>query len=84
MDRKIYKFGDRTLVSVLKMMQLAFLTQTDVTDNFRYIRLEENPDEPGALEPTAEFNEWFSKAIEKQLEFCQNFEEESKTKDSSK
>jgi hypothetical protein len=75
-ERKIYEFGDKVLVSLLKMLQLAMLTQSDVTDNFRLIRVEASPS--GKLEPTPEFNEWFESQITQLLTTAQAMEEESR------
>lgn len=76
-ERKVYEFGDKVLVSLLKMLQLAMLTQTDITDNFRFIKVEQNL-KTGKLEPTPEFDAWFESQMGRLLAAAEKMETEVK------
>lgn len=40
MQRLIYKLDDSVIAQIVKLIQLGFLTMTDVSDHMRQIRLE--------------------------------------------
>jgi len=62
MERKIYKFDDSVIAQIVRVIQLGFLTGTDVSDHMRQFRLEEGKD--GTLSLTPEYVEHDQKAID--------------------
>ena len=55
MDRKIFKLNDDVLSQIARLLQLAIVTQTDIVDNLRQLRLEEKTG--GGLSLTPEYLE---------------------------
>lgn len=69
-DRPVFKLHDETIVQVVKLLQMAMLTGTNVVDHFRLMRLEVKPGSQ-ALELTPEYQAWFENQIEKMLKFAE-------------
>lgn len=57
-----YKFSDEVIVAIVKLLQLAMITGTDITDWFRMIEM--TPIDGGQLELT----EAYRKVLEDQIE----------------
>lgn len=57
-----YKFSDEVIVAIVKLLQLAMITGTDITDWFRMIEM--HPAGEGQLELT----EAYRKVLEDQIE----------------
>lgn len=53
--RTIYRLDDSVLAQIAKILQIALVTQTDVTDHMRQIVLEPNAEKPGNLVLTPEY-----------------------------
>ncbi len=63
--RQVFKLDDATLAEIVRIVQLGFLTGTNVVDYFRQIRLEAKAHEPASLVPTPEYLAWQEKNIKK-------------------
>lgn len=59
------RLSDNSIASIAKLIQMAILTGTDVTDNLRLIRFTESD---GVLEPDEEFTRGFEDGIKRMLE----------------
>ena len=59
------KFSDTTILTLVKLLQVALLTGTDIVDNFRTIVFEENDE---LLDITEESRDVLEKNIQKMLE----------------
>ena len=59
------KFSDTTILTLVKLLQVALLTGTDIDDNFRTIVFEENDE---LLDITEESRDVLEKNIQKMLE----------------
>ena len=65
-ETKIYSFGNSTISTIAKTLQLAILTGTDIVDNLRQIEVQEN--ENGVLEVTPNYNSQFEHWVAQMLE----------------
>lgn len=61
--RQVFRLDDATLAEIVRIVQLGFLTGTNVVDYFRQIRLEAKAHEPASLVPTPEYLAWQEKNI---------------------
>ena len=68
--RQIFRLSDEALAEIVRIVQLGFLTATNVVDHLRMIKLEPKTEEPTALVPTPEYLAWQEKNIK-------NLEEEA-------
>jgi hypothetical protein len=57
MQRLIYKLDDKVIAQIVKLIQIGMLTQTDVVDHMRQLRLEPAAAGTGNLELTPEYIE---------------------------
>lgn len=69
--RQVFRLGDEVLAEVMRMVQLGFLTNTNVVDLLRTIRVESKTGEPTVLVPTPEYLAYQDKNI-KDLEATAN------------
>lgn len=68
MERKIYKLDDSVLAQIVRLVQLGFATNSDVTDHMRQLRLEESVSQNGNLVLTPEYIKYDKSVIEKLLD----------------
>lgn len=54
-NRKLYKIDDSVIMQFVRLVQLGFLTKTDVVDHFRQIVLEPADDKSSILVLTPEY-----------------------------
>jgi hypothetical protein len=59
------RLSDNSIASIAKLIQMAILTGTDITDNLRLIRFTQSGD---FLEPDEEFVRGFEDGIKRMLE----------------
>jgi len=59
------RLSDNSISSIAKLIQMAILTGTDITDNLRLIRFTQEGD---LLEPDEEFSRGFEDGIKRMLE----------------
>lgn len=67
-QRLIYRLDDSVIAHIAKILQLAFVTQTDITDHMRQIVLESLSDKNGTLVLTPEYKEKVERDIQKMLD----------------
>ena len=67
-QRLIYRLDDNVIAHVAKILQLAFVTQTDITDHMRQIVLEPSKDKSGSLVLTPEYKEKVERDIQRMLD----------------
>ena len=70
---------DTTIAQIVKLIQMAFLTGTDIVDHLRMLLLEE--DENGKLVINGEYAKAFNDSLEKMLSNVKEQESESVAKD---
>ena len=66
--------SDNSISQIVRVLQLALLTGTDITDNMRLMKFEESN---GALELDDEYFETFEANLKKMEEEASNLSEES-------
>lgn len=76
MERKVFKLADDVIAQIARLVQIGFVTGTDITDHFRQIRLEQSSDENvtgDALELnlTPEYREYDGIVVNKLLDEAQ-------------
>lgn len=59
------RLSDNTIAAIAKLVQMAILTGTDVTDNLRLLRLTADGD---VLNPSEEFTSGLDESIKRMLE----------------
>lgn len=59
------RLSDNSIASIAKLIQMAILTGTDITDNLRLIRFTQDGE---YLEPDEEFTRGFDEGIKRMLE----------------
>jgi len=62
-----YKLSDEVISQIAKLIQLAILTGTDVTDNLRTLSVEESQSDEGFLILTPEYREMGESQVSKLL-----------------
>ena len=70
MAKKSYKLDDSVISTIAKTLQLALLTGTDIVDNLRQIRIQNNGD--GSFGITQEYNSQFEHWVAQMLEDLEN------------
>ena len=68
-----YRLSDTTIGQIAKVLQLAILTGTDITDNLRLMRLVE---EEGCLVLEPQYEKSFNKNLDKMLSEVQKSDED--------
>ena len=63
----MYRLSDDVISEVAKLVQLAILTGTDIVDNLRMIRVEDNKLNNGSLSLTSDYREHSESQVEKLL-----------------
>lgn len=75
MERKIYQLDDSVLAQVVRLIQLGFLTGTDVVDHMRQLKLEEGL-KAGSLVLTPEYVKYDKDVINKLLDSAEKLQEQ--------
>ena len=70
---------DTTIAQIVKLIQMAFLTGTDIVDHLRMLLLEEGED--GKLMINSEYEKAFNDSLEKMLSNVKEQESEPVAKD---
>lgn len=65
----MYKFSDELIGQIVKLLQLALLDGTDITDHMRSVYVQ--PDDRGYLVLTSEYKEIFEMQLKKLLELAE-------------
>lgn len=68
MQRQLYRLDDSVLAQLVKLLQLAMLTQTDISDHMRQIVLEPSAGDANRLVLTPEYREKDAKDVQKFLD----------------
>ncbi len=63
--RKVYRLSDNVIAQIAKILQLAIITQTDVTDFMRQIVLEPSTEDENVLKLTPEYEKADAENVEK-------------------
>lgn len=63
--RKVYRLSDNVIAQIAKILQLAIITQTDVTDFMRQIVLEPSAEDENVLKLTPEYEKADAENVEK-------------------
>lgn len=76
-----YKLSDNVIANIVQLVQLAMVTGTDVSDNFRMITLSPSDLSPGKLELTADYAKSHEEGISRLMEEATRLSNELKKKD---
>lgn len=60
-ERTIYKLSDQFIAQIRELVQLAILTNTNIVDHMRQMRVEVTPEQE--LVPTAEYIEYYNGVV---------------------
>lgn len=75
MERKIFKLDDSVLAQIVRLIQLGFLTGTDVVDHMRQLKLEEGI-KAGVLSLTPEYVLYDKNVVTGLLENAEKLQEQ--------
>lgn len=67
-DRVVFTLSDECIAVLSRLLQIALLTNTNVVDHMRQLKVEESSEQLGTLVPTPEYNAWFDSMIQKMLQ----------------
>lgn len=62
-ERKFYGLSGNAINMIRELLQLALITNTNIVDHFRQFRLEPSEENEQLLVPTAEYMEYYNKAL---------------------
>lgn len=67
-SRKVFKLDDSLIAQIAQIVQLAIVTQTNIVDHMRQLRLEESKETSSSLVLTPEYVEFWDSSIKRMME----------------